>query len=84
MSALGRHQDNTEMSRWADRHGLISELLPVAGRDTDSIQLARKAAANIEELPRTASSFTVDEVLPEARGYTTTIFRALGSWPLPR
>lgn len=83
MSALGRHNSNTAVSRWADRHGLIPELLPIAGRDTNSIELAQEAAANIADLPKTASSFRVDEVLPEARGYTVTVFRALGSWPYP-
>ncbi len=83
MSTLGRHSRNTDVTRWADRHGVIGELLPLAGRETDSIELARTASAELETLPATASTFRPHEVLPNTRGYTATILRALGAWRYP-
>jgi hypothetical protein len=87
--AARTRQKSMSVSEWFERHGLIPALVPMAYRENDPIEQLTRLSAEIDSLPDTAATFTVNTILDDDERFTrtfaasahiTTLFRLCGAF----
>jgi hypothetical protein len=87
--AARTRQKSMSVSEWFADEGLIPALVPMAYRENDPIDQLTRLSAEIDALPDTAATFTVNTILDDderfmrtfaASEHITTLFRLCGAF----